>query len=46
VRIQIPDEIFFGENIQTAKRGVALDIQRYFEDIDEVEYTEVIKRAS
>ena len=46
VRIQIPDEIFFGENIQIAKRGVALDIQRYFEDIDEVEYTEVIKRAS
>jgi len=46
VRIQIPDEIFFGENIQIAKRGVALDIQRYFEDINEVEYTEVIKRAS
>ena len=46
VRIQIPDEIFFGENIQIAKRGVALDIQRYFEDIDEVEYTEVIKRVS
>jgi peptidylprolyl isomerase len=46
VRIQIPDEIFFGENIQIAKRGVALDIQRYFEDIDTVEYTEVIKRAS
>jgi len=45
VRIQIPDEIFFGENIQIAKRGVALDIQKYFEDIDEVEYTEVIKRS-
>lgn len=46
VRIQIPDEIFFGENIQIAKRGVALDVQRFFEDIDEVEYTEVIKRAA
>ena len=46
VRIQIPDQVFFGENIQIAKRGVALDIQRYFEDIDEVEYTEVIKRTS
>jgi peptidylprolyl isomerase len=45
VRIQIPDEIFFGENIQIAKRGVALDVQRFFEDIDEVEYTEVIKRS-
>jgi peptidylprolyl isomerase len=46
VRIQIPDEIFFGENIQIAKRGVALDIHRYFENIAEVEYTEVIKRVS
>jgi peptidylprolyl isomerase len=45
VRIQIPDEVFFGENIQIAKRGVALDIQRYFPDISEVEYTEVIKRS-
>ena len=46
VRIQIPDEIFFGENIQIAKRGVALDIQKYFENINEVEYTEVIQRSS
>jgi peptidylprolyl isomerase len=45
VRIQIPDEIFFGENIQIAKRGVALDVQRYFENVDEVEYTEVIQRS-
>ncbi len=45
VRIQIPEEIFFGENIQIAKRGVALDIQRYFENVDEVEYTEVIQRS-
>jgi peptidylprolyl isomerase len=45
VRIQIPDEVFFGENIQIAKLGVALDIQRYFPDISEVEYTEVIKRS-
>ncbi len=45
VRIQIPEEIFFGENIQIAKRGVALDIQKYFENIDEVEYTEVIQRS-
>lgn len=46
IRIQIPDEIFFGENIQIAKRGVALDIQRYFEEIDDIEYTEVIKRSA
>ena len=46
VKIEIPDEIFFGENIQIAKRGVALDIHRYYEDVNEIEYTEVIKRAS
>jgi len=46
VKIEIPDEIFFGDNIQIAKRGVALDIQRYYEDVTEVEYTEVIKRSS
>jgi len=46
VKIEIPEEIFFGDNIQIAKRGVALDIQRYYEDVVEVEYTEVIKRAS
>ena len=46
IKIQIPDEIFFGENIQIAKRGVALDIHRYFDDVEEVEYTEVIKRST
>jgi peptidylprolyl isomerase len=46
IKIEVPDEIFFGENIQIAKRSVALDIQRYYEDINEVEYTEVIKRTA
>jgi len=45
LRIGIPDQIFFSENIQIAKRGVALDLLRYFEDIDTVEYYETIKRS-
>lgn len=45
LRIGIPDQIFFGENIQIAKRGVALDLLRYFEEIDEIEYYETIKRS-
>ena len=45
LRIGIPDQIFFGENIQIAKRGVALDLLRYFENIDEIEYYETIKRS-
>jgi peptidylprolyl isomerase len=45
LRIGVPDQIFFGENIQIAKRGVALDILRYFEELDEVEFYETIKRS-
>jgi peptidylprolyl isomerase len=45
LRISIPDEMFFIENIQIAKRGVALDILRYFEDIDTIEFLETIKRS-
>jgi len=45
LRVGVPDQIFFGENIQIAKRGVALDILRYFEGLDEVEFYETIKRS-
>jgi len=46
VRIEVPDDIFFAENIQIAKRGVALDIHRFIPDIKTVEYVEVIKRKA
>ncbi|HUV53660.1 MAG TPA: FKBP-type peptidyl-prolyl cis-trans isomerase [Candidatus Krumholzibacteriaceae bacterium] len=45
LRIGVSDQVFFGENIQIAKRGVALDILRYFEELDEVEFYETIKRS-
>jgi len=45
LRIGVPDKAFFGENIQIAKRGVALDILKYFPDLEEVEYYEIIKRS-
>jgi peptidylprolyl isomerase len=44
-RIQIPDKIFFGENIQIAKRGLALDILNFFPELESIEYMEVIKRS-
>ena len=44
IKIEIPDEVFFGENIQIAKRGLALDILKYF-DQQEVEFIEIIKRT-
>ena len=44
VRITMPEEVFFADNIQLAKRAVALDIQRFLPDIEAVEFIEVIKR--
>jgi len=46
VKIEVPDEIFFADNIQIAKRGVALDIQRFFPRFESVEYVEVMKRRT
>ncbi|MBM3291194.1 peptidylprolyl isomerase [Candidatus Bathyarchaeota archaeon] len=45
MRIQIPDEIFFGENIQIAKRGLAMDVLKYFTEFEEVEFVEIIKKS-
>jgi len=46
IKITVPDEIFFADNIQIAKRGVALDIQRFFPDFQSVEYIEVMERKT
>jgi FKBP-type peptidyl-prolyl cis-trans isomerase 2 len=43
--ITIPDEIFFGENIQIAKRGLAMDILKFFPELEDVEFQEIVKRA-
>jgi peptidylprolyl isomerase len=45
LRIGIPDQVFYGENIQIAKRGIALDILKYFLDLEEIEFYETIKRS-
>mgnify|MGYP000459834687 CR=1 FL=1 len=44
VRITMPEEVFFAENIQLAKRAVALDIQRFLPDVEAVEFVEVVRR--
>jgi len=46
VRITVPDAIFFADNLQVAKRGVALDIQRFFPNVEAVEYVEVVKKKT
>ena len=46
LRIEEPEDIFFSENLQMAKRALALDIQRFFPNIPEVEFAEVVKRKA
>jgi peptidylprolyl isomerase len=45
MNIIIPDEIFFGENIQIAKRGLAMDVLKFFPELEEVEFQEIVKRS-
>lgn len=43
VTIEIPEEAFYLEGIQVAKRGIALDIQRFFPKITTVKFIETFK---
>jgi len=40
VSVDIPEEAFYVEGIQLAKRGVAMDIQRFFGEMRTVRFTE------
>ncbi len=43
VSIEMPEEAFYLEGIQVAKRGIAMDIQRFFPEITTVKFTETFK---
>jgi FKBP-type peptidyl-prolyl cis-trans isomerase 2 len=43
--IEIPEQIFFSENIQIAKRGLALELLRFFPDLEEIDFLERIERS-
>jgi peptidylprolyl isomerase len=43
VSIEMPEDAFYIEGIQVAKRGLALDIQRFFPEITAVKFTETFK---
>jgi peptidylprolyl isomerase len=43
VTIEMPEESFYLEGIQVAKRGIALDIQKFFPEITAVKFTETFK---
>jgi FKBP-type peptidyl-prolyl cis-trans isomerase 2 len=41
--IEMPEETFYIEGVQVAKRGIALDIQRFFPETTAVKFTETFK---
>jgi peptidylprolyl isomerase len=43
VSIEMPEDAFYLEGIQLAKRGIAMDIQRFFPKITTVKFTETFK---
>lgn len=45
LHVELPEEVFFGENVQIAKRALANDVLRFFKNLDEVEFGEVVKRS-
>jgi len=44
VEIEVPEEAFYVEGLQAAKRGIALDIQKFFTEKDMVKFIEAFKR--
>ncbi len=43
VVVHVPEEAFYLEGIQLAKRGIATDIQRFFPEVMKVEFVETFK---
>jgi len=43
VSIEMPEEAFYLEGIQVAKRGIAMDIERFFKKITTVKFVETFK---
>ena len=46
VTVEMPEEAFYIEGIQVAKRGIALDIQKFFPEITTVKFIETFKAES
>jgi peptidylprolyl isomerase len=43
VSVEMPEDAFYIEGIQIAKRGIAMDIQRFFPETTTVKFTEAFK---
>jgi peptidylprolyl isomerase len=45
VDVAMPEDAFYLEGVQVAKRGIAMDIQKFFPEINAVEFSETFKRS-
>jgi len=45
VTVEMPEEAFYVEGIQVAKRGIALDVQKFFPDTKAVKFVETFKAS-
>jgi peptidylprolyl isomerase len=43
ISIEMPEEAFYLEGIQVAKRGILVDVQKFFSKMDAVRFTETFK---
>jgi len=43
VSVEMPKEAFYLEGIQLAKRGLSMDVQKFFQDMTAVKFTETFK---
>lgn len=43
INVEMPEEAFYLEGIQVAKRGIAMDVQKFFPKITAVKFTETFK---
>jgi len=46
VTIEMPEDAFYIEGIQLAKRGIAMDIQKFFPEVTTVKFIETFRRES
>jgi peptidylprolyl isomerase len=46
VEIEVPEEAFYIEGLQAAKRGIAIDIQKFFAEKDTVAFAETFKKKT
>jgi hypothetical protein len=41
--IDMPEDTFYLEGVQIAKRGIAMDIQKFFPDLEETKFVDTFK---